>query len=208
MTAAVLRWISAKIGARERVSQADAKKIITDILDLIVLHVRDARGNHDERRTDVFANLLVEDGEEMVVVARDAALHSKEFHRHTPDRHPKHSMVAYRAIHEKSPLSIGDILRENRHAPRNKPYRSILALPVMGSEEGSVIGAISLDSSRPYFFQSFKLGAIEDSLENGLQPYVQTLALVLENLILRDGQDILSSLGYNAKGAEIMKGAT
>ena len=57
---------------------------------------------------------------------------------------------------------------------------------------------LSIDSSRPYFFQSFRRGAVENELENGLQPYLQTLLLALESLVSRDRQAVLHALNEAA----------
>jgi hypothetical protein len=196
-TAAVLRKIATVLPS----TPADPKlvsHIVTDVLGLIVLHVRDVRGNHDPKRTDVFASLLMEDGDDLVVVARDAQLHSRAYERPIPERHKRTGMLAAAAFGSKSVAGTGDMLSDFPDGPRNKPYRSILAIPVFGTKDDQqVLAVVSIDSSRPYFFESFKRGLVERSLETGLRPYLGTLALALECLVSRDKDAILRALSEN-----------
>jgi hypothetical protein len=180
-TAGVLKEINLRLAAGST-SPAQLRKIVQDILDLVVLHVRDHRGSHKEAAFDVFANLLLVDEDILVVVARDSASHKPEYRRQIPARYAKSALLCGRAIAERRALSVGDLAHEVQGAPRNKPYRSILALPLTGSDDVTQIGAVSVDSSRPYFFQSFVQFEAEDELENSLQPYLQTLTLALERL--------------------------
>lgn len=192
-TAAVLRKISVLL-AKDNVAPREARELITDILDCIALHVRDARGSHNEQRFDVFASLLMEDGDHLVVVARDAGLHTSKYQRPVPARYPKGGMLAARSILAKQALSVGELCDEYPEAPTNKPYRSILTIPVIGSDEATVLAVVSIDSSRPYFFQSFQRGFVENELENSLQPYLQTLVLALEQLVSTDRATALHRL--------------
>jgi hypothetical protein len=178
-TAAVLARI-AFLTRRGHTTTKELEQLVTDILDCIALHVRDARGSHDEDRIDVFVSLLVEDGNDFVVVARDSGLHSIKHRRPVPVRHPKGMMIASRATEAKRAVSVGDLCHEYPEGPQNKPYRSILAIPMINDDE--VVSVVSIDSTRPYFFQSFKTGDVENELENGLLPYIQTLRLALEQL--------------------------
>lgn len=190
-TAAVLRKIAVKL--REApISGADAREIVIDILNCIVVHVRDARGSH--RHLEVFASLLMEDDDNLIVVARDRWLGSPQHQRPVPVTYPKGIMLGTRAMVSRRALSVGDLCREYPEAPKNKPYRSILAIPVIGTDETSVLAVVSVDSSRPYFFQSFRSGIVEDALENSLQPYLQTLVLALESLISPDKKTVLREL--------------
>ena len=65
---------------------------------------------------------------------------------------------------------------------------------MISSDDATVLGALSVDSSRPYFFQSFTPGSVANDLENSLQPYIQTLMLMLETCVSRDPLQLLHRL--------------
>jgi hypothetical protein len=190
-SAAVLARISFLLRAES--TAKNVAGVVTNILDCIALHVRDARGSHDKERTDVFVCLLVEDGEDMVVVARDSGQHSTRYRREIPARYPKASMLAGRALIAKRALGVGELVRDYPEGPTNKPYRSVLAIPVL-REDGSALGVVSVDSTRPYFFESFKSGHVENELETGLLPYTQTLLLALDSLAGTEDRAALRTL--------------
>lgn len=190
-TAAILKKVNTLVDNRPA-DETQVKKLITDLLEIIVLHVRDHRGNH--KRVDVFANLLLIQGDDLVVVARDPTLHTNDYRREIPKWYKKAALVAGRAIESKTAVSVGDLTIEYPEAPKNKPYRSILAIPLMTSDNERPIGALSIDSTRPYFFESFTPGTVENDLENSLAPYLHTLILVLEVLLSRDPTMMLDAL--------------
>lgn len=189
-TAAIISKITAMLVSGEDIEKARA--ILTDLLRVIVIHVRDHRGDHTKGR--VFANLLLPDGEDLVVVARDPTLQGDRFRRDVPKRYKKVLLAAGRALESGSPVSVGDVAQQYPEGPQNKPYASILALPVFGSVGEQPIGVVCIDSSRPYFFESFVPGATENTLENSLAPYLETLVLVLEVLISEDPAAMLRKL--------------
>lgn len=199
-TAGLIRRIGANLDG-QTVSNKEAQKIISTILDCIALHVRDARGSHNKDRIEVFASLLIDDGQDVVVVVRDNLLHSDKYRRPVPQKYPKGGMLATRALTAKRVLSVGDLCTEYPEAPTNKPYRSILAIPIFGTDE-SPLAVVSVDSSRAYFFQSFQRDKAENDLENGLLPYLELLVLALENLVDRDPSSRIKKLveGANERG--------
>lgn len=181
-TAAIIERINRNLGTvAPNVSTEEIKSILTDLLKVIVLHVRDHRGDHT--RVRVFANLLLVDREEMVVVARDPILQTENYRRDTPKRHRKALLAAGRAVESGNVVSVGDLRLQYPEGPQDKPYVSILALPLFGRSSPQPIGALSIDSTRPYFFETFVPGWLENELENSLAPYARTLVLVLETLL-------------------------
>jgi hypothetical protein len=191
-TAAILKKVNALLDARPADVQ-QVRRLIEDLLALVVSHVRDHRGNHE--RVDVFANLLLVDGEELVVVARDPNLMtSKDLKRTTPARYPKAVLAAGRAIEARTVVAVGDYHEDYPELPKNKPYRSVLAIPLIPRDDRPPIGALCVDSSRPYFFESFKPGIVENDLENSLAPYSHTLLLALEALLSREPSEMLALL--------------
>jgi hypothetical protein len=183
-TAGVINRITLLTGS-DRLTRADVQDMVSDILSLIVSHVRDHRGSHQEDEYDVFANLLLPDGADLVVVARDRALRSKDYSRPVPKRYPTAALLCGEAIAKRQVLSVGDIHRERLGTPRDKPYNSVLAVPIERADGSGMLGVLSVDSTRPYFFKTFTPNALEDRLENNLQPYVRMLSLVLEGLAPR-----------------------
>lgn len=197
VTAGILLRINRHI-AHSTPSPSEVEKIIHDILDVIVLHVRDHQGNFKEDRKRVFANLLIEDGAELVVVARDSvSMQSSQYKRATPTRYAKETMLCGRAIASRQALSVGDLVRSYPEGPKNKPYRSIFAVPLFSAQndtQDAPYGALSIDCSEPYFFESFAPGQAESDLENSLQPYIQLITLALETLVSTDRRVILAQL--------------
>lgn len=136
-----------------------------ETLELIASYVRSHRA--DWQRQEIFVNLLREDGEDIVVVARDSE------HRVPGARYPKRTMVAWNVIQTGRAATVGDIQEyDSLHDP-DRRYRSVLILPVYG--RNGVAGAVSIDSSRGYHFD----GAAPD-LEKYLAPYVCLLAWTLD----------------------------
>ena len=192
-TAAILKRINRSL-LRAPLEIEETKKLLTDLLDVIVLHVRDHRGSFNEEHHDVFANILLDGGEKLVVIARDSSSQSPRYNRQIPKEYGKGGLLCARAIEAKKPLSVGVVAFAYPEGPQNKPYKSILAIPLFSSDDKHVYGALSLDSSRPYFFESFLAGQAENQLENNLQPYLQLVTLVLESLVNRDLQKVLEKL--------------
>lgn len=196
-TAGILKRLGmnmSKLREGKTVPLTEARQLLRDLLDLIVLHVRDHRGSFKDSQDDVFASLLLDAGSDLIVVARDNMLHSVTHERQTPKKYPKTEMLCARAIQAKKPLSIGMLEYSYPEGPKNKPYKSILAIPLFASTGENVYGVLSIDSTRPYFFESFTPGAIENELENSLQPYAVVLTLILEFLVDSNHDNVLKRL--------------
>jgi hypothetical protein len=150
--------------ARDGVYPEAVLRFQEETLRLIVSYVRDHR--IDPKGTTVFANLLIEDGEDLVVVARDHT------HRTSGARYPKRGLVAWLAIATGNAQIVGDVLREFPDTARDKKYRSILVIPVRYGKK--VVGAVSIDSSRTYHFdRDFR------DLVEYVTPYVSLLGWTL-----------------------------
>lgn len=191
-TTAIIDAINVKLG-QQPVSIGDAKRLLRDILDLIVSHVRDHRGHYSEDHHVVFANITLDAGSDIVVVARDSRCHELQYGRSTPAVYSKGAMFISRVIASRSVQSLDDLLEAYPEGPRNKPYRSILGIPLISSS-GVCYGCITVDCSVPYFFSSFRRGEAENSLENSVLPYVKLAILVLERLISNDLQTLIAKL--------------
>jgi len=140
-----------------------------EALQLIALYVRDHR--QDTHGTEIFANLLVEDGDDLRVVARETE------GRPLNVKYAKDSMLAWMAMQTGQIAVTGDVYADFPETPRDKKYLSIIAIPVVvDSEEGQrTLGVVSIDSPRRYHFDGDK-----SNLERYLMPYVALLAWTLE----------------------------
>lgn len=191
-TAAIIKKLSANIGKAD-LPVTEVRSLLTDLLDIVALHVRDHRGSHSKDKHEVFANILLEDGEKLTVVARDSILHKMEYERKIPLSYSKSTMLCGRSLESRKALSVGDLTHAYPEGPKNKPYRSILAIPLFGTDD-TPYGVLSIDSSRPYFFESFITDQVENDLENSLQPYLQLITMILECLVSHDKSVVLQKL--------------
>lgn len=162
---------------RELMTPPQRQAYQREVLELIACYVRDHR--RDWAKTTIFANLLVEEDDELVVVARDRD------HRDGRARYPKQQMLAWTAISTGAPALTGDVHVDFPKTDPGKPYSSILAIPI--HRNGVVVGAVSIDSSQRYHFD---LDA--QKLVDYLRPYVALLAWTLPignaTLMLRVGK--------------------
>lgn len=149
---------------RNDLAPAEVRAFQQRALQLIVSYVRDHRS--DLSATEIFANLLVEDGVDMRVVARDRQ------HRVTSLRHPKKDSIAWKAVSTGEIQFTGDVYHDYPTTLPGKPYRSILAIPVV--LDGKVLGTVSIDSSREHHFD----GAV-DRMAQHLLPFVTLLSWTL-----------------------------
>lgn len=156
---------------------AKAMEILSELLNIIALHVKDHRGFSESSDTPVFASILIDEGGHLTVVCRDSLQWKKQYKRESFTKTPRDQKVCSVAIDSKEPKSVGCLKVEYPHGPQNKPYNSILALPILRID-GTAIGALSLDCSKSYVFSSFFAGKVENELENSLMPYIGLIKLV------------------------------
>jgi hypothetical protein len=141
-----------------------------EVLELIAMYVRSHR--EDASANEIFVNLLVEDGDDMVVVARDRD------HRKPVARYPKEKMIVAVALDRGTMQCTGDVAKE--WGIRDRTYRSILAIPVRS--ENRILGVVSIDSTRANHFD------IEcEELERFLAPYIALLVWTLERNVAMSG---------------------
>ena len=159
---------------RDELAPAEVAAFRQDALKLIANYVRSHRA--DTAAIEIFVNLMIEDGEDLVVVARDRD------HRQAGARYPKRAMLAWAALESGETVATGDLASLAPQYPGDgarKNYRSVMVLPVRG-DGGAVVGVVSIDSSRPHHFD------IEISeLERSLAPYVCILAWTLRPAVIK-----------------------
>ncbi|HEY5957242.1 MAG TPA: GAF domain-containing protein [Polyangiaceae bacterium] len=158
---------------REGMSVQATGQYQCECLRLIASYVRNHRA--DWAGDEIYVNLLIEDGDDLVVVARDRE------HRIAGARYPKKKMVVWKAIQTGTTLAENDIGKAVAQT-EEKTYRSILAIPVRG-KAGEVLGAVSVDSRHPHHFEGQVL-----ALEKYLLPYVCLLAWTIDNTGTRIGE--------------------
>lgn len=132
-----------------------------EALVFLASYVRDHR--KDTRKPTIFANLLRQEGDDIVVVARDRE------HRTSLARYPKSGLLAYEAMRTGTHQVTGDVYADFPNLEPGKPYRSVLVIPIF--QGGAVVGGVSIDSSHRY---AFDIHAQE--LVDHLAPYVRMLA--------------------------------
>lgn len=165
-----------QIVAMHRMHEMGPQEVLAfreETLRIIALYVRDHQADWDG--TKIFVNLLVEDGDDLVVIARN------EPHRSPLARYPKAQMAATDAFVRGDFVVIGD-LRSVHPAQTGKKYCSILVLPIFLGPK--IVGAVSLDSEVRYHFDG-----LERTLWDGLLPYIALLAWTLAPRHVREALD-------------------
>jgi hypothetical protein len=168
--AAILYRVVSDLQRREQLGPEDVGHYRQDVLRFIAQYVRDHR--RDSATPTIFANLLVEDGEDLVVIARD------HDHRRPLARYRKDGMLVAAAIASGEVQLTGNVHEDFPGAAVGKPYVSILVIPVFFRQK--VVGAVSIDSSSTYHFD---LDARE--LVDHLAPYVAMLGWTLAEEMTR-----------------------
>jgi hypothetical protein len=136
-------------------------------LDAIVSYVRVILSDVDQ--TKIFANLLAENGNDLVILQRDS-----DCRRDATGRYPKKEMLAWKAFESGTTTGFGDIRYAYPSTPHGKPYNSVLVIPLLNAAGDRVIGAVSIDSSEMFHFNTY-----ENDLETALLPYTQLLSSTL-----------------------------
>jgi putative methionine-R-sulfoxide reductase with GAF domain len=141
-----------------------------EVLQVITQYVRDHRGDWGGR--SIFANLLVPDGDEIVVLARN------QEHRKAKVRCQKRDMLSTEVFETGEIFVVGDLQSEHPGSPK-KPYSSFMVMPIrLGT---MIVGAVSVDSAEKYRFD-FEA----DDLAIGLLPYLKLLAWTLSPARVRE----------------------
>lgn len=136
-----------------------------DCLRLIVSLVRDHRSDLHGKK--IFANLMVERGDSVLVIAR------ADDNRDVPKAYAREQVsIACSAFETGLPKMTGDVYADAPNTERGKSYSSVLAIPV--KIRNQVLAVVSIDSELKYHFYNYF-----DELENLLGPYIQILASAL-----------------------------
>lgn len=165
--AAAVMLLDTRMRTGTPLNSADKDHIRGHALDAIVSFVRSHRSDIDQVK--IFANLLVEKGDNLVILRRDSAC-GREL-----GEYPKAGLLAARALDRGTICGSGLIRHEFPATPGDKPYQSVLVIPILPlARNERPLGVVSIDSSEPFHFNTH-----ENTLETALMPYTRLLALTL-----------------------------
>ena len=153
-----------------RWNAAEVQSFRVDVLKLLASYVRDHRA--DLNRPKIHANLMVLDGDDIVVIARDSE------HRKPNARYPRTALAASKAFETGQAVVVGDVAAEFPDGPKDKRYASIVAYPLYRNDK--IVGVLSIDSEVKYHFDWES-----DSLWDFLQPYIALLSWTLSEKHVR-----------------------
>lgn len=153
--------------------QSDVVRFQRDVLALVASYVRSHRADTDG--SAIFVSLLVEDGDDLVVIARN------EERRPVDLRYPRTEMFADEVFKTGEAATTGDVRALFKDSHRR--HASIMAIPVLG-EGSKVLAVVSIDSRR-----TFEFDADLADLADGLMPYAGLLELSLTVDLARTGRD-------------------
>jgi len=144
-----------------------------ECLDLIANYVRSYRWDVYSRV--IFANLLVvdpEDDSQLKVIARDReGLFGS---RTVPQTYERLERKVNSCFETGKTCIVDDLELEYGPEYAEKPYRSVLGIPLWSMDRKCVVGVLSIDSSESCHFRQ-----IATELEWNLQPYIVALELSL-----------------------------
>lgn len=169
--AAAILILDGKARSGAGLTEDEKQRVRKHALDAIVSYVRVCLSDPNE--TKIFANLLQEDGADLVILQRDSACRRDGVGSH----YPKHEMLAWQAIESGTTVGYGDIRHAYPSTPHGKPYNSVLVIPLTQANAAGrtrVVGAVSIDSSEMFHFNTY-----ENTLETSLLPYTQLLTATL-----------------------------
>ena len=166
MTSGILDKMLEDNLARELLTPAKGIPLLEEILEVIANSVRTYRC--DTEGDKIFCNLLIEHDEgHLKVIARNKGGKRKDYPIYKKD-----GMLAWTSITHKRVCESGDIFIEFPSTPANKPYKSILTIPIIYRD--SSVAVLSIDSSEPYHFTG-----IEETINTRLLSYMGLVKKVL-----------------------------
>ena len=169
----------------------------------LTTETQERRGGAENFNLGHYSNLLIQSGEdELTVIIRDSMSHASKYKRQTPMSYTKSHLACGWAMDRARAVSVGMLSEEYPGTDEDKPYESILALPLFSTDGDLPYGCVSIDCSRPYFFQSFTPDQSENEMENSLQPYLQLITLVIECFIGRSLESKKQALKLGVKPDE------
>jgi hypothetical protein len=169
LIASAIQLLANAARAGRRLTDREREVIQTLALDTIVSYVSGHRS--DTKRLRIFASLAVEDGDDIVVIRRDS-----KCTRPVPNKHAKKDSLVWHAISQRAVKYTGDAKKEFADSiPAGKGYTSIVVFPVMSDASSPALGAVSVDSSLPFHFDTY-----QNDLQTFLLPYVNLIAATLQ----------------------------
>ncbi len=139
--------------------------LLEEILKVITDHIRTFR--YDREEDKIFCSLLLEyDADQLKVIARN------ESGARGYPTYKKTDMQAWTTMTHKKVIGSGDIFIDFPSTPANKPYKSVLTIPIF--YDNDCIAVLSIDSSEPYHFTG-----VEETINTRVLSYTVLLKKVL-----------------------------
>lgn len=135
------------------------KEIRQKLLICIVDSVRAYR--NDLPGSKIFSNLLVPNGDDLIVSIRNAP------NRTDGTKYKKSDLFCSKVLTSKKPLSCGDV---QQITDRELSYKSFMAIPVLSYDNCECLAIVTIDSTEIHHFDE-----IYESFDTLLSPYITTI---------------------------------
>jgi hypothetical protein len=128
----------------------------------IVDSVRDER--NDIQGNKIFSNLLIPDGDELVVAIRNAP------DRTDGTRYPQATLNCSDVLRTKKPMFFGNVHHSDSKSRREVTYKSFMAIPVLNFTGDACLAIVTIDSSEIHHFDD-----VYETFDTLLSPYITTI---------------------------------
>lgn len=165
MTADILdKMIEHSLNGRPRTPE-EGIPLLEEILQVITDHIRTFRYDREEEK--IFCSIMLEyDVNKLKVIARN------EHGARGYPTYKKADMQAWTTMTHKKVIGSGNIYIDFPATPANKPYKSVLTIPIF--YDNDCIAVLSIDSSEPYHFTG-----VEETINTRVLSYAVLLKKVL-----------------------------
>lgn len=154
-----LREINICLVNPEQATPDKIKEIRQRLLSCIVDTVRAFR--NDLPGSKIYSNLLIPDGDDLVVTIRNAP------DRSNGTRYNKNGLLCSSVLTSKKPIYCGDV---RKITDRNVSYKSFMAIPVLDFTQTKCLAIVTIDSVEIHHFDE-----IYASFDTLLSPYITTI---------------------------------
>ena len=158
-SATCLREINTCLVKPEHATPDKIKEIRQRLLSCIVDTVRAYR--NDLPGSKIYSNLLVPDGDDLVVVIRNAP------NRTDGTRYKKSDLECSNVLNSRKPIFCGNV---EQVTDRELSYKSFMAIPVMDYTKQECVAIVTIDSTEIHHFDE-----IYESFDTLLSPYITTI---------------------------------
>lgn len=145
------------------------QKLLRCIVDTIRAYRNDLQGSK------IFSNLLVPNGNDLVVTIRNAP------DRADGTRYRRDSLKCSEVLETKKPMFCGDVQQFNN---RTMPYKSFMAIPVLNYTKEKCLAIVTIDSTELHHFDE-----IYETFDTLVSPYITTITttFIVESMVRTNG---------------------